>query len=277
MKLGGLLRGARKLAGLSGVSLAETLGLSQSTLSRIELGQGAVSPDLAASWATACRLDPERTAEITALAELIATDVYAAPWHGQVSGGVARLQRDVAGVEATGRLHLDWHPRLVQGLLQTPDYAREIFRCAYPDGPELQAAVAARMARQALLFDSGTTLRFLIGEAALRWPIETARTLASQLDRLLLFLADGTANIGIVPFSAPFGAFSYHAWSVLAERDEGLPDLVEIGLETAKVDITDPEQTAAYREAFERLSAVALTGDRAVELIRRIRQELAAD
>ncbi|MFF1818706.1 DUF5753 domain-containing protein [Kribbella sp. NPDC058245] len=180
----------------------------------------------------------------------------------------------MADVEATGRLHLDWHPRLVQGLLQTPDYAREIFRCAYSDGPELQAAVAARMARQALLFDSGTTLRFLIGEAALRWPIETARTLVSQLDRLLLFLADGTANIGIVPFSAPFGAFSYHAWSVLAERDEGLPDLVEIGLETAKVDITDPEQTTAYREAFERLSAVALTGDRAMELIRQIRQEL---
>lgn len=189
-------------------------------------------------------------------------------------GGIARLQHEVADVEATARLNLEWHPRLVPGLLQTPDYAREIFRCAYPDGPELEAAVAARMARQALLYDSHRTLRFLIGEAALRWPVGTVPALVSQLDRLVLFAADGTVNVGIVPFTAPFGAFSYHAWSVLAERADDEPDLVEVGLETAKVDITDPEQTAAYREAFDRLSAVALTGDRAAELIRRIRREL---
>lgn len=79
-----------------------------------------------------------------------------------------------------------------------------------------RAAVAARMARQALLYDPDRTLRFLIGE----------------------------------------------------------PDLIEVELETAKVDITDPEQTAVYREAFERLSAVALTGESAAELIRRIRREL---
>lgn len=274
LRLGGLLRAARKLAGLSGETLAARLSISQSKLSRIELGQSAVSPELAVRWAASCQLDQERAEEITTLAERIATDVYPAPWHGRVRGGVARLQRDAADLEATGRLHLDWHPRLVQGLLQTPAYAREIFAAAHPDGPQLEAAVAARMARQSLLYDPTTTLRFLIGEAALRWPIATVPTLIGQLDRLLLFASDGTVDFGIVPFSAPFGAFSYHAWSILADRNDGEPDLVEIGLETAKVDITDPEQTGAYRQAFERLAAVALTGERAIGLIRHIRGEL---
>lgn len=130
------------------------------------------------------------------------------------------------------------------------------------------------MARQALLYDPARTIRFLIGEAALRWPVGTIPTLLAQLDRLVLFASDGTVSFGIVPFSAPFGAFSYHAWSVLADRDNDEPDLVEIGLETAKVDITDPEQTAAYRDAFERLWGVALTGDAAAQLIRQIRSDL---
>nr|WP_272952082.1 helix-turn-helix transcriptional regulator [Kribbella jejuensis] len=271
-----MLRAARKLAGVSGERLAAQLAISQSKLSRIELGQSAVAPELARRWTAACELDQERAEEINALAERIATDVYPAPWHGRIKGGVARLQRDVADLEATGRLHLDWHPRLVQGLLQTPAYAREIIAGAHPHDPELSAAVAARMARQSLLYDPTTTLRFLIGEAALRWPIATVPALIGQLDRLLLFASDGTVDFGIVPFEVPFGAFSYHAWSILAERDHGEPDLVEIGLETAKVDITDPEQTAAYRDAFERMSVVALKGDAAVSFIRGIRQELRA-
>ena len=41
-----------------------------------------------------------------------------------------------------------------------------------------------------------------------------------------------------------------------------------------RLDITDPEQTGAYRQAFERLAAVALTGERAIGLIRHIRGEL---
>lgn len=260
---------------MSGEELATQLEISQSKLSRIELGQSTAPPDLAQRWAATCHVDSERADEISELAERIATDVYPAPWHGRVTGGVARLQRDIADLEATVGVNLEWHPRLVPGLLQTPAYAREIFACVYPDDtPRLQEAVAARMARQALLYDPGKTTRFLIGEAALHWPVGTVTTLISQLDRLVLFATEGTVTFGIVPFTAPFGAFSYHGWSLLAERDNDEPDLVEIGLETAKVDITDPEQTAAYRDAFERLSAVAVTGDAAAAMLRRIRKSL---
>lgn len=250
------------------------MGISQSKLSRIELGQSTASPDLAARWAATCRVGSERAEEIAELSERIATDAYPAPWHGRVTGGIARLQRDVADVEATARLSLEWHPRLVPGLLQTPAYTREIFAYVHPDGAKLQEAVAARMARQGLLYDPARTIRFLIGEAALRWPVGTVTTLLAQLDRLVLFAGDGTVTFGIVPFSAPFGAFSYHGWRVLADRDNDEPDLVEVELETAKLDITDPEQTAAYREAFERLWAVAITGDAAAQMIREIRKSL---
>jgi hypothetical protein len=142
------------------------------------------------------------------------------------------------------------------------------------DQQDLNTAVASRMARQAVLYDPVRTVQLLVGEAALRWPIDSVATLVAQLDRLALFAADGTVRFGIVPFDRPFGAFSYHGWSVMAERDEEESDLVHIELETATVDITDPEQTAAYRDAFERLWDLALVGEDAAQLIRRIRREL---
>ncbi|MFC9694257.1 helix-turn-helix domain-containing protein [Kribbella sp. NPDC056951] len=275
-RLGGLLRGARKLAGLSGTELSARLGVSQSKLSRIELGQSSPTPDLAGRWSTICGISPERAGEISDLAEQIATETSPAPWHGRAADGIAQRQGRVSEVESASGLTLTWHPRLIPGLLQTPAYAREIFACTEMEQPELNTAVAARMARQALLYDPDRAVRLLVGEAALRWPIASVATLVAQLDRLSLFAADGTVRFGIVPFARPFGAFSYHAWSVMADRDDEEPDLVHVELETATVDITDPEQTAAYRDAFERLSALALTGDRAVDLIRRIRQELTA-
>lgn len=268
-----MLRAVRKLAGISGEDLAARLGVSQSKVSRIELGQVGLTPDLASRWAEACGGNEDRTGEIVSLAERVATE--ASPFPSRWADGITRFQHKVAGIEMSARLTLNWHPRLVPGLLQTPAYAREIFACAYPEGPELSQAVAARMARQAVLYDPSRTIRMVFGEAALRWPIATVPTLVAQLDRLALFAADGTVQFGIVPFDAPFGAFSYHGWIIRAERDDDEPDLVEVEVETAEVNIIDPAQTAAYRAAFEQLAAVAVYGDETAALIRRVRAELA--
>lgn len=272
--MGGLLRATRKLAGISGEELAARLGISQSTLSRLELGNGTCAPDLGGRWAAECGASVDRAAEIAGLIETIA--LASTPRHGRGKGDIARFQREVGDSEGLAGAMSVWSPRLVPGLLQTPAYAREVFACADLEVEELSSAVAARMARQAVLYDPARAIRLLLSEAALRWPIETVETQVAQLDRLALFAADGTVRFGVVPFRAPFGAFSYHGWTVRADQADDEPDEVRVELETAEVAITEPDQVASYRDAFERLAKVAVYGEQASAMIREIRAELAA-
>lgn len=219
-----------------------------------------------------CGASPDRAAEIAALIEKIALDTTLR--HRREKGDIARFQREVADSEGLTGAMFVWSPRLVPGLLQTPAYAREVFACADLEDAELTAAVAERMARQAVLYDPARDIRLLFGEAALRWPIASMATLAAQLDRLTLFAADRSVRFGMVPFSAPFGAFSYHAWSIMADRNDGEPDIVSVELETARVTISDPGQVASYGDAFERLAEVALYGEDAAAMISGIRAQL---
>src|SRR5215471_9295566 len=91
--LGWSLRRLRIEAGLTGQQLAEQTGLSQSTVSRIELGQAMPAMTDVNRWADATRATAEMRAQITKQAEDAAVRVIS--WRKGVRRGMAELQRDV--------------------------------------------------------------------------------------------------------------------------------------------------------------------------------------
>src|SRR5262249_22299547 len=91
-RLGLALRGLRLDAGLTGQQLADRAGLSQSTVSRIELGQAMPSLADIGAWGEATGAAAGALAEIRALAEAAA--VEAISW---------RRARGLAGPEARCR------------------------------------------------------------------------------------------------------------------------------------------------------------------------------
>jgi len=265
-RLGLALRGLRLDAGLTGQQLAGRAGLSQSTVSRIELGQAMPSMADIGAWGQAARASAGQLAEIRALAEAAAVETIS--WRRAARRGLPSLQRDVRDLEATAATLLNFQPVIIPGLLQTAEYARQVVLSGYPGGhPDIGAAVAARMERQSILYDDAKSFEFVIAEAALRWRIGPPLVMLAQLDRIASLSTLPNVGIGIIPQAAQADAWHIHGFAILDDRAEGAAT-VRVETLTTGLSISEPEDVERYRQAFALLREAAVTGDQARRLIR---------
>lgn len=272
-RLGEALRAVRANAGLSGETLAEQLGISQSRVSRIELGQQAAAADLVRRWAQVTGAPEERCAELVGWAEAASTE--AVVWRTAKTRSLALLQQDTSEFHASAATIRSFQPVMVPGLLQVPEYARRIFFAGHPShGPaEIATAVAGRMDRQLVLYEGTTRFEFVITEAALRWWVAPPNVMLAQLDRITALAGLESVQVGFIPLDTEVAAWHEHAFVVLDDRDED-DAVVHIETQTTEVTTTDPAEVAFYRDAFARLREAALHGPEADALLRRIREGL---
>ncbi|MGH3796294.1 MAG: Scr1 family TA system antitoxin-like transcriptional regulator [Pseudonocardiaceae bacterium] len=271
-RLGGLLRRLRKVAGLSGPALAGRLGVSQSHLSRVELGEAVATTELVDQWTRETGASPADRQAAVELAEAVATEFVT--WREAHASGLAKRQRDALAAEAAAATVIAYVPALIPGLIQTPEYATCLVAGKYPDREDVAEAVAARMQRQVVLYSRDKTLRWVVGEAGLRWRVAPPEIMAAQLDRLVALAADSHLDVRVLPFERTGPVWHDHGFTILADRSDGEPDLVRLELLTGLVNITDPAEVAQYHAAYERLADLALRGEDAVALIHRVRAEL---
>jgi hypothetical protein len=88
--------------------------------------------------------------------------------------------------------------------------------------------------------------------------------MAEQLDHLLKVIELPSVWFGIIPFSAEFRPM----WTLEAFTcfDD---ERVHVELLAAQVTVTVPREIRLYLDAFDKLAALAVSGDQARELIRR--------
>ncbi|MGH3602578.1 MAG: helix-turn-helix domain-containing protein, partial [Pseudonocardiaceae bacterium] len=91
-RLGALLRRLRKAVGLPGPALAGRLGISQSHLSRVELGEAVATAELVIEWTRETGAGNKDRATATALAEAVATEFLT--WREMIASGLVKRQRD---------------------------------------------------------------------------------------------------------------------------------------------------------------------------------------
>lgn len=269
--LGAMLRRLRKQAGLSGNVLAGLLDVSQSHLSRIELGGAAATREFVASWLDHTGAGAADRVTATELADSVAAQFGS--WREALAGGLVKIQREAAVAESASRTRLTYLPLFVPGLLQTPEYAHHLVAGDMPDRLDIAEAVAARMQRQSVLADRSKVLRWVIGEAGLRWRMGPQGVMLAQLDRLASLASERHLDLRVLPFTRTAPGWHDHGFTVLADRTDGEPDLVNVELLTGPLNIRDPDQVREYREAYERLAELAVGGDEAVRLILSIRDE----
>lgn len=259
--LGAELRRLRTDAGLSGEQIAERTGLSQSRVSRIELGQQSVAIADAENWARAAGASEEELARVTELAEAAATQ--AGSWRGH---GLSELQQASGRAEAGATTVLNYQTQGIAGLLQVPGYSRLLIAAGYPRrGPEeVAAAVKARMDRQVILYDENRHFEFVMSAAALYWRPGPASLMRAQLDRLSAVTALDNVTLGIIPLGTEVpGVWCDHSFNIL----DGPDPVVHVETLTAPVNVTDPDDVDAYRDVFRRLQAVTVTGEDARTVI----------
>ncbi|MFI9117562.1 helix-turn-helix domain-containing protein [Streptomyces venezuelae] len=178
--------------------------------------------------------------------------------------------RPYAEMEAKATYLCIFQAQLVDGLLQTEDYARALMGSRFEN--DLDGLVAARIERQRILDREHPPLFWVVmSEAALRQEIGGRKVMREQLTHLLRMQEREWVKIQILPFEVGAHAGSHGSFTLL--RFEGDPDLVYTE------DFVQGHMTvdsAAFREGslrYDHLRAAALSVEDSTTLITRVMEE----
>jgi transcriptional regulator with XRE-family HTH domain len=273
-RLGAELRRLRKAAGLSGEQVGQALGISQSTVSKVEAGQTRITAERVERWTRLAGTTDQVAAELVELARDAAVELTT--WgtvYGQ-PGGQARKQRQVAELEEAATALRFFNTSTVPGLVQLDEYALRVLRFADPTGrQDYGAAVAARMARQRILYDRSKQFTFLVTEGALRWRPGPAELQLAQLDRIAGLLSLPNVEVGLVGFDREAPTLYSHGFRIYELGGED-GTLVTVELTDGELTLSDPENVEVYTKRYELLRSAARFGDEARALLARIAEDL---
>ena len=249
--LGTRLRELRRAAGLNGQQLADALSWPPSKVSKIEHGNQTPTDGDLRGWCRAVggELELERL-----LADLHTLETRHSEWQQQVQGGLARVQGAWAKREMETRLVRTFQSTFVPGLLQTPGYARarlEQSAHVWGRGGDVDEAVAARMARQVVLYEQGRGFHFVIAESVLLFALCPPVAMLEQIDRLLSLSLLANVRLGIIPFGKPYAIAPTHGFSLLDDR------LVTVETFSAELHLAQPQEIDLYRKVFEHMALAA--------------------
>lgn len=273
--LGSRLRAVREEAGLSGAELAQALGPGwrQPKVSKIETGRQLPTAAEIVSWAAATGSDKD---SLLALRTKASAEYVAHKDGIAEAGGAGARQDEIAALAASSTFLAMYVPSMVPGRLQTPAYMREMIigdEFLSEDGippDEVGHVIAARIRRQAIMYEPGRQIVHVVGEAALRTRIGgmSTATLRAQLAHLAEMAELPGHTFGVIPFSVitPFTPLS--GWSMYDR------DLVVIETLDGSLQITEPDALARYSRWLDQLLEVALTGTDAAAFCREIAASL---
>ncbi|MBO1417818.1 helix-turn-helix transcriptional regulator [Streptomyces sp. FH025] len=253
LELGRRLRAIRTAAELDGRTLAGLLGWPASKVSKLQLGrQSPTVADLRA-WTSACG-DPGAADELVVL--LRDLDNRYAQWRHELRHGHAAIQQSWAAMEAAAQTVRVFEPCWVPGLFQTADYAAARFHehaRLHDSPPDTDAAVAARLARQEVLYAPGNRRwHILLTEAALRYGTASADVMRAQIDRLVSATTLPAVRLGIVPFRTRLPVSPAHGFCIFDDQQ------VVVEVVSAELRLALPEEVAQYRKVFDLLAPSAL-------------------
>ena len=263
------LREIRRDAGLSGRALAAATGQHFTRVSKIEHGVQPPTDTDIRDWCRACGAG-EQVPDLIATARVVESAYL--EFRRQARAGMKRVvgAHTLALYERTSQFRIYEH-NAIPGLFQTAAYCAAMlsFWIGFLETPaDLDAAVAARMERQKVIFEAGKRFAVVLEEQALRTWFGTAEVQAGQLGRLLEMMSVPTVSLGIVPLMTErTGVASAGFWIF----DDSL---VALETPTASIEVTRPQEVELYARMFEHLRGAAVFGAAARGLIIKALSEL---
>lgn len=267
--LGARLRELRAEAGVNGKDFAARLGWQSSKVSRLENGKQTATADDLTAWAAAAGV-PDQAGDLAS--RLRGLESQQRSWRRQLAAGNRPVQdRYVVEYQQTATMR-GYEATVIPGLFQTPDYARHLFvkNAVLMQSPrDTEAAVAARMRRQEVLYEAGKLFRVLVWEGALHALVCPRETMVGQLDRLVGLIGMSTVELGIVPLGAPLELTPKHGFWIFDEE--------RVIVETINTELSfdSPDDLALYGRVWDGLNEAAAYGPQAHRLIARARHLLA--
>lgn len=260
--LGSRLREIRQDAGLSARELGVLVQRHAAKISRIE--HGTAQPSIAdiRTWCAHCGAD-DQAEDLIAAAKAVETMWL--QWRRMERTGLRQAQEAVRPLYERTRLFRAYSPNLLPGIIQTPAYTEATLRAimrrrGLPD--DIEAALAARVERQQILYRGGHRFAILLETSALRAGIGGPEIMAAQLGFLLTAAGMPNVSLGILPDRPDRdAAWPVEAFWIFDDQQ------VSVELVSGFLTITQPGEIAMYAQAFTELSESAAFGAAARRII----------
>ena len=248
--LGSRIATYRRERDLTGYELGRLAGMSQAKVSKIETGNVMPTARDAERLGRALELSDEAVQELVQQAEELHNHLI--DWR-LASHRLAIGQRDLGQVETGATTIRSFQPLALSGLLQTAEYARAVLADFWLVGhgmearqaAEVQATVAARLQRQAILADPMKRFAFLLPETVLMHRVCPPAAMVAQLERIREIAGQENASVGILPASAELRSPPLHGFLIADDR------MVLIELLNTTVVTRGKADLRLYRRAFE--------------------------
>jgi transcriptional regulator with XRE-family HTH domain len=280
-RLGLILRGLRERQGLTGEQVGAAVERSGSWVSRVETGRvGLRGRDLTDL------LDLFGVADISLRAELgaLAREGKQRGWWSKYADSLSGPYATYIGFEAEAARLQVYDTLTVNGMLQTEEYARALFRAALPplDADAVQRRVSVRLARQQALLagepapsePAGTLeLWAIFDESVLYRHIGGEDVLRGQLQHLHEATELPNVTVQILPFTAGAHPGMVGSFTVIKFAAENDPDVVYVEGVTGDI-FAESEDARWYNVVFEHLLANALSPSSSRARIARAIKEL---
>lgn len=270
-QLGRALRDARHALGSTLDQVAQETEFSRATLSRIELGQYEKIKVREVEYLCRYYGLAERRAEyLMDLASEASSKVWWQDYRRYLSDGFSsylELEHYATDLKF-------YQPLAVSGLLQTPDYARAIFRAFAPDDPqsEIDKRVEMRVQRRARLLKRrcDIQLEFVLHESVLHTVVGSNRAMAAQCRHLAdLGTRDGLV-IRVMPFSAGIPTGGVIPPFIVLDFPDTEPSVVHAEGAIGGMMFEDDDDMKRFRSLYEQLRTTSLDEQMSRDRIRKI-------
>lgn len=260
-RMGRKLREARIAAGYrSQQDFGTAINMHRTTVTKIESGTRHVTPDVLRKWCDLCHVDYELYEASARLA-----------WVADASP-VPVWFEDFFRAQRLAHTIRTWHPIIIPGLLQLPDYTRALHEGAGTPEELTEERVAARIDLQQQTIERRpvpVSLIAVMDEVVLHRRVGPEDIRHRQLTHLAEQGARRHVGVQVVPASRGGNAGHVGAFTIasLDDADVMLMDAVE--------DVTTDQRTA-IREGqaiFDRVRLDALSGPESLELIMKAAEE----
>jgi transcriptional regulator with XRE-family HTH domain len=248
------LRHARTARGLSQEQFGEVINFSGSQVGMVEAARRVPSLD----FARRCDDALGGLGTLERLHELLRTTAFA-PWF-----------RPYVEMEAEATELRSWQSMVVDGLLQTPEYARALLsvRIGVSDD-EIDQRVSARLDRQVILDRPDPPLLWVVmDESVLRRPVGGPSVMLGQLEHLVDMAERSNVIVQVV--RTAIGAHDGVNGSFVIAEFADRASVVYLETALTGIIVERPDEVAAVKVSYEGLKAEALPRAATAELIKEV-------
>lgn len=264
--IGEEIRKLRKSREVTGVDLADRMGCSQGTISRVERGRIRPSLDFIESFVRALRLSRDESVRLRGLTANYLLDSVS--WDSSPKDQFGDLQKMVRTSEHSCKLVRNFQWMIIPGLLQTRAYCEGMYRCFGEKGLGLKRAVDERLKRQKILRDKKRRFVFVLHENVFWVHFFDRKVLSEQIDTLRTLSGRSNITLKILPRGSLLEHLPPTGFAVYDDT------FVFVDSYTRTLRIWDASEVGRYIDLFRSVSEKALGGRDAGTLLSHVQEQI---